>query len=227
MKIIIVGLGSFGGSLAGYLTSAGHEVIGIDKEMTKVEFHKDKITHTINLDATDPFTVKGLPIKTTDLVIIAIGENQGASVMCTANFKTLGAKKIIGRAISTVHENILVALGIETIIRPEKESARKWYKKLTTKYLEESFELNKEYSIVEVRIPDKYIGKTVGEIDFRNKYNLVVLTTIRENELTSPLGGTKVQKEVQGVAMHSTVLEKDHLLVVYGKNDDIQRFLDR
>lgn len=227
MKIIIIGLGSFGGSLAGYLTNAGHEVIGIDKDMIKVEYYKDKITHTINLDATDQFTVSGLPLKTTDLVIIAIGENQGASVLCTANFKTLGAKKIIGRAISSVHETILIALGIDTIIRPEKESARKWYKKLTTRYLEESFELNKEYSIVELRLPDIYIGKTVGEIDFRNKYNLVALTTIKESEIASPLGGTRMQKEVQGVVLHETVLSKDDLIVVYGKNEDIQRFLDR
>ncbi|MXV37256.1 TrkA family potassium uptake protein [Flavobacteriaceae bacterium Ap0902] len=227
MKIIIVGLGSFGGSLAVYLTNAGHEIIGIDLDMNRVEFYKDKITHTINLDVTDQFTVSGLPIKSTDLVIMAIGENQGASVLGTANFKTLGAKKIIGRAISSVHETILVALGIETIIRPEKESARKWYKKLTTKYLEESFELNREYSIVELRLPEKYIGKTVGEIDFRNNYNLVALTTIQESMVSSPLGGATIHKTVQGVVQHNTILTQDDIIVVYGKNDDIQRFLDK
>lgn len=227
MKIIIVGLGSFGGSLAGYLTDSGHEVIGIDKDLTKVDLYKDKITHSISLDATNQFVVSGLPIESTDLVVIAIGENQGASVLCTANFKTLGAKKIIGRAINSVHETILMALGIETIIRPEKEAARKWYKKLTTEYLEETFELNKEYSIVELRLPEIYIGKTVGEVDFRNKYNLVVLTTLKENAIKAPLGGKKTMLEVQGIAKYDTVLTKDDIIVVYGKNDDIQRFLNK
>ena len=225
MKYIIIGLGGFGSSLAQYLTNMGHEVIGIDSKMDRVDFYKDKITHTICMDATDLFTMSGLPIKDTDMVIVAIGEEQGASIMCAANLKTLGAKKIIGRAISTVHETVLYAIGVEIIIRPEKEAARKWSKKLSNENLEETFELNRDYSIMEVRVPEKYDGKTIAEIDFRNNYNLVALTTVKEKAINSPLGGRRKNKEVHGVVQNHTILHKDDVIVVYGKNRDIDKFL--
>ena len=92
MKYIIIGLGSFGASLAEKLTAQGNEVIGIDINMQKVEALKEKISHTICLDATDEHTVNGLPLKDTDIVIVAIGENQGTNVMVSALLKNLKVK---------------------------------------------------------------------------------------------------------------------------------------
>lgn len=88
MKYIVVGLGNFGASLAEKLTAQGNEVIGIDTRMAKVDLYKERISHTICMDATDEFTVSGLPLKDTDVIVVAIGEDQGANVMATALFKT-------------------------------------------------------------------------------------------------------------------------------------------
>ncbi len=95
MKYIVVGLGSFGASLAAKLTEAGNEVIGIDTNMDRVDHYKEHISHTICMDATDEFTVAGLPLKDTDMVVVAIGEDKGASVMATALFKNLQVKRLI------------------------------------------------------------------------------------------------------------------------------------
>ena len=92
MKYIIVGLGSFGSSLSQKLTAQGNEVIGIDTSMDKIDFLKEKISHTICMDATDEFTVSGLPLADTDIVIVSIGEDQGANIMATAIFKNLQVK---------------------------------------------------------------------------------------------------------------------------------------
>ena len=81
MKYIIVGLGSFGASLAEKLTAQGNEVIGIDSKMSKVDLLKEKISHTICLDATDETIVSGLPLKDTDMVIVTIGEDKGAKLV--------------------------------------------------------------------------------------------------------------------------------------------------
>ena len=183
MKFIIIGLGSYGGSLAESLTQQGHEVIGIDMKMAKVEYYKDKISHTICMDSTDQFTMGGLPLRDTDIVVVAIGEDPGASIMATAVLKNLNVKRIIGRAISPLQENVLEAMGITEIVRPEQESATRWAKKLTSKGLEDSFELNPHYTIAEIRLPGQFEGKTVAEIGFRREYNLVVLTTIRQKEV--------------------------------------------
>ena len=78
MKYIIVGIGNFGGYLAKRLTNLGHEVIGVDSNESRIELIKDNITHSIVMDATDQAAVKNLPLKDTDVVIIAIGEDIGA-----------------------------------------------------------------------------------------------------------------------------------------------------
>mgnify|MGYP003379460160 CR=1 FL=1 len=109
-------LGSFGSSLAQKLTELGNEVIGIDTNMKKVDALKDKISHTICIDATDQFTISGLPLKDTDVVIVAIGEDQGANVMVTAIFKNLQVKRLISRAINPLHENVLQAIGVHEIV---------------------------------------------------------------------------------------------------------------
>ena len=125
MKYIIVGLGSFGSSLAIKLTQQGNEVIGIDINMHKVDALKESISHTICMDATDQFTVTGLPISDTDLVVVAIGENQGANMIVSALFKNLQAKRIISRSINPLHENVLQAIGVDEIVRPEEETAER------------------------------------------------------------------------------------------------------
>ena len=81
MKYIVVGLGNFGASLSMKLTAQGNEVIAIDTSMSKVEMYKEKISHTICMDATDEYTVSGLPLKDTDVVIVAIGEDERANIM--------------------------------------------------------------------------------------------------------------------------------------------------
>lgn len=225
MKYIVVGLGSFGASLAEKLTEEGNEVIGIDTSMNKVENYKERITHTICMDATDEFTVSGLPLKDTDMVVVAIGEDKGANVMTTALFKNFQVKRLISRAIDDLHEKVLHAIGVDEIVHPEEESAERWAKKLCLKGVVDSFELSDDYSIVEVNVPLKFDGKTIKEINIRETYNLLVLTTIANTEIKSIVGKTRNVTKVKGVASPNNVLNNDDILVVYGSNRNIKKFL--
>ncbi len=225
MKYIIAGLGTFGASLAQKLTEQGNEVIGIDTDMAKVDLYKEKISHTICMDATDEFTVTGLPLKETDIVVVAIGEDQGANVMTTAVFKNLEVKRLISRAINPLHEKVLRAIGVDEIVHPEEETAERWAKKLCLNNVVDSFELSEEYSILEVNTPIEYIGKSISEIGFRRTFNLLVLTTIKKREVKSLLGKTKTESNVQGVATPDLILESGDILVLYGSNKDLQSFL--
>jgi trk system potassium uptake protein TrkA len=225
MKFLIVGLGNFGASLAEKLTNQGNEVIGIDSSMAKVDALKEKISHTICMNATDDFTVSGLPLKDTDVVIVAIGEDQGANIMATALFKNLQVKRLISRAINPLHEMVLKALGVDEIVHPEEETAERWSKKLCLKGVIDSFELNEDFSLVEASVPDNCAGKKIGEIDFRKKYNILILTTIKKTEQISRVGRSVMIQKVQGVASPDLILEKDDILVLYGANKDIQSFL--
>lgn len=225
MKYIIIGLGNFGASLAQKLTEQGNEVIGIDTSMNKVNAYKEKISHTICMDATDEFTVSGLPLKETDIVLIAIGENQGANILTTALFKNFEVKRLISRAINPLHEKVLQAIGVDEIVHPEQETAERWAKKLCLSNVVDSFELNEDYSIIEANVPEDYVGKTVREVGFRRSFNLLVLTIIKKVEVKSLLGKTKKVNQIQGVASADNILEPNDILVLYGSNKDLQIFL--
>ena len=225
MKDIIVGLGNFGASVAQKLTAQGNEVIAIDTSMNKVEMYKEKISHTICMDATDEFTVRGLPLRDTDVVIIAVGEDERANIMSTALFKNLNVKRLISRAINPLHEKVLQAIGIDEIVHPEEESAERWAKKLCLTEVVDSFELSDKFSIIEAKVPGEYIGKSLEEVGFRRNYNIILLTTIKKHEVKSLLGKTKTESTVQGVATPELVLEDNDILVLFGANTDLQKFL--
>jgi trk system potassium uptake protein len=225
MKYIIFGLGNFGASLAEKLTEQGNEVIGIDNNMDKVDYLKEKISHTICMDATDEFTVSGLPLKDTDIIVVAIGEDQGANIMVTALLKNLQVKRLISRAINSLHEKVLKAIGVDEIVHPEEETAERWAKKLCLSGLVDSFELGDEFSIVEVNVPEDLVGKRIKEVSFRKNFNLLVLTTMKKSEVKSNVGKSQNVLKVQGVASPELLLEKDDILVVYGANRDISKLL--
>lgn len=225
MKFIIVGLGNFGASVAQKLTAQGNEVIAIDTSMSKVEMYKEKISHTICMDATDEFTVRGLPLRDTDVVLIAVGEDERANIMSTALFKNLNVKRLISRAINPLHEKVLQAIGIDEIVHPEEESAERWAKKLCLHQVVDSFELSDQFSIIEAKVPSEYAGKSLEEVGFRRSYNIILLTTIKKREVKSLLGKTKTESDVQGVATPELVLEENDILVLFGANTDLQKFL--
>lgn len=224
MKFIIVGLGNFGGSLAEKLTQQGNEVIGVDNRSEKVITLKDKLSHTICMNATDQTALANLPLKNTDVVMVCIGEDEGANIMVTAHFKNLGVKRIISRSINPIHENVLQALGVTEIVRPEEESAERWSKKLCLKGVVDSFELNKSFSVVEILVPEKHIGRSIEEIKFKEKYNILVLTIIKKTEEFSFLGKSKIVPKIQGLPDAEAVLQKEDILVLYGANEDLQKF---
>lgn len=225
MKFIIIGLGNFGSSIAQKLTNTGHEVIGVDSKMSKVESLKETITHTICLDSTDIQAVKHLPLKDTDVVMVSIGEDEGASILTTALMKQLKVKRLISRAVSPLHEMILEAMKIEEIIHPEEETAERWAKKFNISGVIDSFDLSADHHIIEAKVPKKFVNKSIGEIGVRKNYHVIVLTTIKPSTETNLLGVSKKVNKVQEVGNSKTILDENDIMVLYGKMNDIKHFL--
>lgn len=224
MKYIIVGIGNFGGYLAKRLTNLGHEVIGVDSNASRIEMIKDSITHSIVMDATDQAAVQNLPLKETDVVIIAIGEDIGASIMSTAIFKQLNSKRIIARAINSLHETVIQAIGVDEIIHPEEETADRLSKRLQMKGVLDSLEISDEYNIVEVKVPKRYLEMTVAEADIRKEYFLNILTVIKLEQKKNLLGINTPYKNVIGVVTPEYKFAPEDILL-FGKIKNIQEFL--
>ncbi|MBL6446883.1 TrkA family potassium uptake protein [Fulvivirga sp. 29W222] len=226
MKYIVIGLGNFGSTLSIALTEMGFEVIAVDKDMKKVNEFKEQITHTICLDSGDKAAMETLPLKDSDAVVVAIGEDFGASTLSTAILKQLGARKIIGRAISDLHQTVIEAIGVEEIIRPEEESANRLAKRFQIKGVVDSFEISEDYNIIETELPEEYVNKTVQETNFRAEFNLNILTIIRMVKTENIIGQPSLKRKVLGVVTPNTIFEKGDILVLFGNNKDIKRCLN-
>ncbi len=227
MKFIVLGLGNFGSELSIKLTELGHEVIGVDSNMKRVEFLQDSITHTICMDTTDQSAVRSLPVKNSDVVIIGIGEDTGASIITTALIKQMKAKRLIARAINPAHQQVMEAMGIDEIIHPEADTAYRLAKRLDIGTIVDSFTLDNQYKVIESTLPDAFVGKTIREVNFQKEFNINIVTIIRNKEKVNNFGQVQVFHEILGVVSPETRLEANDMLVVFGKVDDIDRMLKK
>lgn len=212
MKFIVLGLGNFGTALSIQLTAQGHEVIGVDHSMSKVDQIKEKMTHAVCMDTTDLDAMSTLPMRDADAVIVAIGEDEGASILTTALLKNLKVKRIIGRVMSDLQKTVLEAMDIQEYITPEEEAADRLALRLDNKGIVDSFKISDQYSIIETKVPPKYVGMTLKEANLTNRYQVLVLTTIRAKVAT-------------GLANSDTVLEANDILVLFGEIFNINKLI--
>jgi trk system potassium uptake protein len=221
MKIIVFGLGNFGMSLAVSLTETGNEVIGVDRNIDKINLIKDKISHAICLDSTNELAYDALPLKDADKVVVAIGENEGAAIITTAIIKKLSDVKIISRALSPIHDTVLEAMGIHSIIHPEQESADRLTKQINFKTTLENYQLDNNYTISEVKAKPEFFNKTIAELDAIDKYHLKLITIFRKREKTNLIGKKQIVKETIGLPSPDTVISEGDILVLFGENKNI------
>jgi trk system potassium uptake protein TrkA len=170
--------------------------------------------------------LKTLPIKEADYVIISIGEDVGASLTTTALVKKNTDAKIMARAISPIHETILRAMGINKIVHPEASFAKELANNLCLKGALKTMFLDNQFEISEVMLPDKFVGKTILELDLRKKYNINVVTILRQDEVIVE-GQKTTSSSVVGVVMPETSLIRGDILVLFGKNKDIEAFMEK
>ncbi len=225
MNFIVIGLGNFGASLAKRLTALGHDVIGVDKDMDKVEFFKDKVKNTISMDVTDIHALKALPLKDCDMVVVCIGDDFGSSVKTTALLKNLGVKKIYGRESALIHKTVLNAIGVENTINPEYDTAVVFAEKLIMKGIWSIYNISDDLKIAEINIPSDYIGKTLSQIDFTLVENITVLALKYLDKKESTPALEKWLAVEPDNSEHEIVLEQDMRFVVQGRKKDIIEFL--
>lgn len=225
MKYIVLGLGNFGRALAIQLTERGHEVIGVDNSMVKVEQLKEKITHTVCMDTTDSDAMESLPFRDVDAVIVAIGEDEGASLLTTALLKHIGVKRIIGRVVSDLQKTVLEAMQIDEYIMPEEDAADRLALRLDNLDIIDSFKISDKYSIIETKVPPKYAGKTLKEVDLTNRYQVIVLSTIEEAEVMVK-GKPVKRQEASGIATSDTLLREGDILVLFGELANINELIE-
>ena len=224
-KFAILGLGSFGESIAKALTEKGAEVIAIDKEMQRVEDIQDYVSIAVKLDSTDENALKSQGIQDVDVAIVCIGEDFESNLLTSVILKQIGVPMVVTRATKAVEEKILNAVGIDRVVLPEREVADKLSYTLMHPNFKEIIYLGGELSIAEFDAPKTFHGKTLEQIHLRDKYGLNLITIHRhrsedERAKTGPL------KDVIMPTAQTTIQEGDTLIVV-GKKDDLNKLLSK
>ncbi len=226
-KFAVIGLGRFGQSLARALTSAGAEVIAIDRDAGLVERIRDEVTLAVRLDSTDEEALKTQGVHEVDAAIVGIGADFESAALTVAILKSLGVGHLIARAESEVRAKILTRVGADEVAAPERESAMRWAHRLMLPKLEKYIELGEGHSVIYTGPPRRFQHKTLKELDLRNKYGVNLIAIERRVSVqTGP--GSPTDTEPRAVATpiisvpsaETTVLPGDVLILV-GSNESL------
>lgn len=209
-QFAVLGLGKFGTEITKALYNYGYEVLAIDIDEEKVNEVANYCTHSLVADVSEENTLRTVAIENFDTVVIAIGNNMQASIITALICKELGVKNIIAKAHNEKHGKVLDKIGVNQVIYPEAAMAVKVATTLINPNIQNHMEIVAGYSIAEIRIPDKWINKNLGELALRSEYAVNVLIIIRANDevITAPTG--------------DTTLKEDDIIVVGGSNQDIE-----
>jgi trk system potassium uptake protein TrkA len=179
MKFAVIGLGSFGSNVARTLYERGHEVVAIDKDKDRIEEAKSFSSHAVLTDASAKENLEALGITDMDVVVVSLGSAMEASILTVLHLHELGLKRIVAKASTEDHGKILDAVGATEVINPEKDMAVRTALKLTSPNILECLPLMSGVSIEEIAPPERFIGKSLRDLDLRNKYGIQVIA-VRE-----------------------------------------------
>ncbi|MEG1562440.1 MAG: NAD-binding protein [Bacteroides sp.] len=224
MKYIIIGLGNYGHVLAEELAALGHEVIGADNMESRVDSIKDKIATAFLIDATDEQSLMVLPLNTVDVVIVAIGENFGASVRVVALLKQKKVKHIYARAIDGVHKAVLQAFDLEKILTPEEDAGRSLVQLLDFGTQVETFRIDAEYSVMKFQVPRKFVGYFVNELKLDEEFHLKLIGLKRANRVENCIGISLMEHHIVNELPDNEQMAEADVLVCYGKYSDFHKF---
>jgi trk system potassium uptake protein TrkA len=175
MKFAIIGLGSFGSNVAKTLYEKKHEVLAVDTDKEKIEELKTLVTHAVHMDAAVKENLRALDIQEMDVVIVSLGPKMAASILTVLYLHELGAKRIVAKALTEDHGKILEAVGATEVIYPEKDMAIKTALRLSNPNILEYLPLLSGIDIQEIAPPEKFVGKSLRELDLRNRFGVQII----------------------------------------------------
>lgn len=182
-NIIVLGLGRFGYAVATRLALKGVYVTAVDLDYNLVEKIASVVSSSVQADITEEVALRSLGITNYDTAVIATGSDLEASIEATLICKDAGVKQVIAKAASETHARILEKIGADVIVFPESDTAERLARSLAGPNLLEVIEFSNEFSIIEVKAHKSWIGKTLIDLDFRNKYQMNVVAFERDGEM--------------------------------------------
>jgi trk system potassium uptake protein TrkA len=222
-SFVVIGLGRFGKKLAIALAMSGAEVIAIDRDRGLVEEIRDQVSQAVRLDSTDEEALKAQGVDKVDVAVVGIGEGGQAfesAVLTVVNLRSLGVKQVYARAHSLTAGEVFAKIGATEVIYPELESAQRWAYKLITPQIDEKIDFAPGYSLARIWAPASFDGKTLMELELRQKYN-VNIVAVKRGE--SAKADRDREAGLINVPVPTTVIYEGDILMVAGADADLAR----
>ena len=179
-SVLIIGLGNFGSLIAKQIHELGHQVMAVDKNEDRVNQALPFVTNALIGDSTNESFLESLGINNFDICIETIGNDFQSSLETTSLLKELGGKMVVSRANREVQAKFLLRNGADEVVNPEKQIAKWTAIRYTCDHILDYVKLDDSHAIFEVHLPSEWIGKTISQIDIRQKYGINILA-IKEN----------------------------------------------
>ena len=210
-QYIVFGLNRFGTSVARTLAAAGNEVVAVDQDADRVAQIADDGSYAVQVDVADEDAMSGLGMEHMDGAVIAVASNMEASIVIAMKCKEYNIPQIIATGKNEVHGKVLNKLGVTRVVFPEVEMGARVGKYLTARDFSDWINLSNDYSMVEMAIPSAWVGKTLRELDLRNKYGMNI-------------AGIRINNHMNLQFSPDEKLQKDMQMYVIGKDKDLQHF---
>lgn len=208
-QFAVFGLGSFGMSVAVTLQKLGCEVVAVDEDMDRVEEVADKVSFAMAADVGDPEVIEAMGARNLDGVVVAVSGME-ASILATMVSKEIGVPYVIAKARNDLHEKVLKKVGADVVIFPEREMGMRIARSMVSKNFADWIALSDEYSMIETAVPQKWVGKTLLDLDVRKNYDVSVVGIKRNGEFeVSPDPGK--------------ALEEGMLMILIGSNRALEK----
>lgn len=221
-QFAVIGLGRFGSSVARTLAERGYEVLAVDSEEEKVAEIADHVTHAVQLDASDEKALRSVGVADMDVAVVSVGDIS-ASILITLLLKELGVGFVASKALDTLHAKVLRRVGADKIIFPERDMGVRVADSLSTPGIFDYIEVSPTHSIVELVAPGSFQSKTMRELDLRAKYGINVIAVKRKKPKISKEGVSEIEEEfILGPTADEQIVIGD-LLVLLGKDEDIEK----
>jgi trk system potassium uptake protein TrkA len=220
-RFVLIGLGAFGREIAKTLYENDAELIVMDQDPNAVSQMKSEgFKFAVHIDNLDPSALAKF-IKPKDVVIISMGDAFEANILTIEMLKEIGVKSIYSRATRDIQYKVLQKMDITEILFPEKHEGRRFALKLLNRDINFIDEFAPDIFLIEIKIPEELIGKTIAELDVRSKYNVNIIGL--KSTLQDP--GNQKTHAMDYVGFEKTVLNREHSLLVIGKENDLEELV--
>ncbi|QTM99038.1 potassium transporter Trk [Sediminibacillus dalangtanensis] len=210
-EFAIIGLGRFGGTLCKELAESDIDVLAIDKSPERIQEYASIASHVVVMDAVDEQSLQSVGISNFDCAVISFGEDIQSSILASLLLKEMGMKKVWVKARNESHQKVLEKIGVDKIINPEQDMAKRIAHHIVSDQIVDYIELSKRHSMMEVIATKNMVGKAIGNLDITRKYfcRTIAIKKDEETLVMEPSLDTKI--------------EHGDILIIMGENERLNR----